>query len=233
MSNPTLIEGFEDVMQHIRNQEKRIQELEKNNETIKKMYLHKSSEYETLKKQKESESYKKKNEHLIQQKRDLETKLQNAEVVYQENILYKREIDTLKNAVEEECEASGIMEVMNMRIQDAEDKAREQEVLKVIAEKELEKEVFEKIKLHKEINELEYALEKAELCKCDQCSEYCPLAEIEDCFGENYQCDMVCLECRDEHYTQCDECMDYHHNSNITTIGERQVCSKCQEEDEE
>ena len=34
MNNPTLIAGFEDVMQHIRNQEKRIQELEKENKRL-------------------------------------------------------------------------------------------------------------------------------------------------------------------------------------------------------
>jgi len=201
-----LINGFGDVMQHIRNQEQRIKQLEKKND-----------------------SYRKKINQLIEQKQELESKVDEAQVAFEENKIYKKEIDTLRESVENECEASGIMEVMNMRIQDAEDKAREQEVLKVIAEKEVEKQVFEKMKLHKEINELEDALDNAEIYKCTECSQYFPKAGIEECFGEEIDgmTWTVCLECRDEHYTQCDECMDYHHNTNITNIEDRDVCTYC------
>ena len=206
MNNTELINGFGDVMQHIKEQEQRIKELNNKND-----------------------SYRKKIDTLVEQKQELEAKVDEAQVAFEENKKYKKEIDTLRESVENECQASGIMEVMNMRIEDAENKAREQEILKVIAEKELEKEVYEKMKLHKEINELGDALENAEIYKCNECSEYFADAGVECCFGEGVDgipCN-ICLECRDEHYTQCDECMDYHHNTNITNTEDRDVCTYC------
>ena len=100
--NPTLIAGFEDVMTHIRNQEKRIQDLEMKNK-----------------------QYKKKVDTLTSQKQELEAKVDEAQVIFKENLKYKKEIDTLKQTVENECEASGIMEVMNMRIEEAEKEVEE------------------------------------------------------------------------------------------------------------
>ncbi len=235
-----LINGFGDVMKHIKEQEQRIKDLEKDNEGLKMFARHKSSQYETLKKQKESESYKKKNEQLIIQKQELEAKVDEAQVAFEENKKYKKEIDTLRDAVENECQASGIMEIMNMRIEEAEKKATEQEILKVAFEKECEKEVSEKMELHKEINELADALDSAEIYKCNECREYFPSRGMEDVFHRNYEPVSVCLECRDEHYTQCDECMDNHHNCNITTVWNEtghqdiyrrhDVCHQCNED---
>ena len=227
--NTELINGIGDVMQHIRDQEKRIEELKDQSELFKIAYQEKSFQYETLKKQKESESYKKKVDQLIQQKHELEAKVDEAQVAFEENKIYKKEIDAIRESVENECEASGLMEVMNMRIEEAEDKAREQELLKVIAETEVEK-LENKNKEHiKEIELLEEILENSSIYKCAECRQYFSDANMEECFGEDHDgitC-MVCLECRDEHYTQCDECMEYHHNTNITNINDRDVCTYC------
>ena len=173
--------------------------------------------------------YKSKVKKLVEEKQELEAKVDEAQVIYQENVKYSSEFEAIRRSIEEQCEAAGIMEVMNMRIEDAEKNAREQELLKVIAETQLEKEIKEKKELHNEINNLQDALENADIYKCNECSQYLPSAGIEDCFGEQIDgipC-MVCLECRDEHYTQCDECMDYHHNTNITNIEDREVCTYC------
>jgi len=173
--------------------------------------------------------YKSKVKKLVEEKQELEAKVDEAQVIYQENVKYSSEFEAIRRSIEEQCEAAGIMEVMNMRIEDAEKNAREQELLKVIAETQLEKEIKEKKELHNEINNLQDALENADIYKCNECSQYLPSAGIEDCFGEEIDgipC-MVCLECRDEHYTQCDECMDYHHNTNITNIEDREVCTYC------
>lgn len=208
---------------------KQVNELSKENRVLEGTMKRYSEANMELKQEKEDihKQYRKKIDTLVEQKQELEAKVDEAQVAFEENKMYKKEIDTLRESVENECEASGIMEIMNMRIEDADNKAREQEVLKVIAEKELEKEVREKKELHKEINELGDALENAEIYKCEQCSEYFPIAGIECCFIENNNYGNICLECRDEHYTQCDECMDYHHNTNITNIEDRDVCTYC------
>ena len=208
-----LINGFGDVMQHIREQEQRIKELNNKNN-----------------------SYRKKINQFIEQKQELEAKVDEAQVAFEENKKYKKEIDTLTVAVENECEASGIMEIMNMRIEDAENKAREQELFKVLAEKELENEIKEKKELHEEINELGDALENAEIYKCEECSKYFPSRGMEDVFHRNC-CDLlcVCLECRDNKYCECDECRDFHHLDNISTVftengGQHEVCHLCNED---
>jgi len=223
-----LINGFGDVMQHIRNQEQRINDLEKKNRVLERTLNRYSEANMDLIQEKEDihKQYKKKINQFIEQKQELEAKVDEAQVAFEENKIYKKEIDTLKDAVENECEASGIMQIMNMRIEEAENKAREQEILKVIAEKQLEKEVREKKELHKEFNELQF---HSEFYKCAECSEYFHSDGCEDCFGEEHDgiSREVCCDCRDENYTQCDECMDYHHNTNITTIGDREVCSYC------
>jgi len=222
-----LINGFSDVMKHIRNQEKRIQELEKENEFYKKLYLEKYRDYEILEKKKESESYKTKVKQLIQQKHELEAKIDEAQVAFEENKLYKKEIDAIRKSVEEECQASGLMEVMNMRIEDAEKKAEEQERLRIIAETLVEQIQEEKKDLYNEINDLHSTLESLEYCQCPDCCEWKKLDEMEWVYTEYTTQDLVCLECRDENHTRCDECSEYHHNTNITNINDREVCSGC------
>lgn len=133
--NPTLIAGFEDVMAHIRNQEKRIKDLEKendrlNNEIIwewnEKLIALKATIQEFEEKNEDiHKRYQNKIHFLISQKKELEAKVDEAQVIFKENLKYKKEIDTLKETVENECEASGIMEVMNMRIEDAEKQVEE------------------------------------------------------------------------------------------------------------
>ena len=119
-NNPTLIPGFEDIMVHIRNQEKRIKELEKVNReqfALNRVY---KEEKEDIHKQ-----YKKKIDTLISQKHELEAKVDEAQVAFRENVKYKKEFQTIQNSVEEECQASGIMEVMNSRIENAENELEE------------------------------------------------------------------------------------------------------------
>jgi len=154
--NPTLIAGFEDVMAHIRNQEKRIKELEMKNSVLEGTMKRYSDANMDLKKENNRlnneiiwewneklialkatiqefeeknedihKRYQKKIDTLISQKQELEAKVDEAQVIFKENLKYKKEIDTLKETVENECEASGIMEVMNMRIEDAEKQVEE------------------------------------------------------------------------------------------------------------
>lgn len=118
--NPTLIAGFEDVMTHIRNQEKRIQEQEKVNQ--EQFALNEAYRKDMVWSQKQ---YQKKIDTLISQKQELEAKVDEAQVAFKENVKYREEINTLKDAVENECEASGIMEIMNSRIEDAEKQVEE------------------------------------------------------------------------------------------------------------
>ena len=232
-----LINGFGDVMQHIRNQEQKIKDLEKENKRLNNEIIWEWSEQviglketiQELKQQKEDihKQYKEKINQLIEQKQELESKVDEAQVAFEENKIYKKEIDTLRESVENECEASGIMQVMNMRIEDAENKAREQEVLKVIAEKECAKEVREKMELHSEVHKLHNTLEKFGYSYCSGCGEYNKDEEMETVIDEYSYAEDVCLKCRDEHHTQCDECMEYHCNTRMSTIGDREVCSGC------
>ena len=173
--NPTLIAGFEDVMTHIRNQEKRIQELEKENEKLQEYqsisndyapnedkymngygdyignpetlesYIHKiTTENYSLKNKiremtpehneikeiyADRDKVKEENEKVKQEIRDV--RKENEELSEQNkklnevNIQCRKEIEAISAAVENECEASGIMEVMNMRIEDAEKQVEE------------------------------------------------------------------------------------------------------------
>jgi len=206
---------------------RQVKELQKENSEFVEKYDKIVDENDGL--QQDHYRMSKKIKKLVEEKQELEAKVDEAQVIYQENVKYSSEFEAIRRSIEEQCEAAGIMEVMNMRIEDAEKNAREQELLKVIAETQLEKEIKEKKELHNEINNLQDALENADIYKCNECSQYLPSAGIEDCFGEQIDgipC-MVCLECRDEHYTQCDECMDYHHNTNITNIEDREVCTYC------
>ncbi len=118
--NPTLIAGFDDVMVHIRNQEKRIQELEKVNReqfAMNGQYMEENT--------RTHKRYAKKIDELLSQKYELEQKVDEAQVVHKENLKYREEINTIKDAVENECQASGIMEIMNSRIEDAEKEVEE------------------------------------------------------------------------------------------------------------
>ncbi len=118
--NPTLIAGFDDVMVHIRNQEKRIKELEKVNKeqfAMNEAYMEENT--------RTHKRYAKKIDELLSQKYELEQKVDEAQVVHKENLKYREEINTIKDAVENECQASGIMEIMNSRIEDAEKEVEE------------------------------------------------------------------------------------------------------------
>jgi len=136
--NPTLIAGFNDVMVHIRNQEKRIQELEKElqeEKELSKMVLESkirelTPEHNELKEiYADRDRVKEENEKLKQEIRDVRKQIENTEKLNkklnEENIQCRKEVEAVSSAVENECEASGIMEVMNMRIEDAEKQVEE------------------------------------------------------------------------------------------------------------
>jgi DNA repair exonuclease SbcCD ATPase subunit len=230
-NNTELINGFGDVMQHIRDQEKRIEELKDKSELFKIAYQEKSFQYETLKKQKESESYKKKVDQLIQQKHELEAKVDEAQVAFEENKIYKKEIDAIRQSVENECEASGLMEVMNMRIEEAENKAREQELLKVIAETEVEKLEKENKENIKEIEFLKDVLNNQLHYPCMCCNSWFHENELEhDCRDVDGEECMVCLHCRDTFYSECDECRVWTHKDQFWS---NDVCRECHTETDE
>ena len=239
--NPTLIAGFEDVMTHIRNQEKRIQELEKennrlNNEIIwewnEKLIALKGTIQEFEEKNSVLEGtmkrYSDANMDLKQQKQELEAKVDEAQVIFKENLKYKKEIETIQNSIENECEASGIMEIMNTRIEDAEKQAREQEILKVIAEKELERE-HAMNKCHVEqINRLHDILrDQCDKDCCQYCDEWVNSTEIEEVKDSDFENVYVCMDCLQGSFTQCDDCMEYCCDSLILLQNGRQICSNC------
>jgi len=125
--NPTLIAGFEDVMQHIRNQEKRIQDLEKKIE--KQNYIierHNKANDDLMEINMEAKKiFQKRIDTLLSKKWELEAKEDEAKVVFKENRKYREEMDMIKQKCEEECEAAGILEVMQSRIEDAEKQVEE------------------------------------------------------------------------------------------------------------
>tara|TARA_S200002703_G_C3758460_1_gene233435 strand:+ start:481 stop:1104 length:624 start_codon:yes stop_codon:yes gene_type:complete len=205
MNNTELINGFGDVMQHIKEQEQRIKELNNKND-----------------------SYRKKIDTLVEQKQELEAKVDEAQVAFEENKLYKKEIDTLRESVENECEASGIMEIMNMRIEYADNKAREQEVLKVIAEKGLEREQAMN-KCHVEqINRLHDILrDQCDKDCCQYCDEWVNSTEIEEVKDSDYENVYICMDCLQGSFTQCDDCMEYCCDSLIVLQNGQQICSNC------
>lgn len=177
-------------------------------------------------------SQKKKIDQLVGEKQELEAKIDEAKVAFEENKLYKKEIDTLRESIENECEASGIMEIMNMRIEDAENKAREQELLKVMAEKEMEKEIKEKKVLHEKINDLFDVLSNKGYSTCDVCCDWKLIdSEMVWVNTERSEVVLVCMKCRDANHTQCNECMEFYENSYIVTMPDnRKVCSACSED---
>ena len=155
-NNPTLIAGFENVMTHIRNQEKRIQDLVKENNRLNNEITWEWNEQviglkETIQELKEKNEvlegtmktyseanmdliqqkedihkrYQKKIDTLLSQKYELEAKVDEAQIAFKENKKFREEIETIQKSVEDECSASGIMEVMNSRIEEAESKCEE------------------------------------------------------------------------------------------------------------
>ena len=173
----------------------------------------------------EKDAWRKKVKHLIEQKEELQAKVDEAQVIFQENLKYREEINTIREAVANECEASGIMEVMNMRIEDAENESAEQERLRIIAETELEK-------VKKENVEMDYVLDKEGIRKCYKCSEWHPEPNIEVCqldTNDEDAMEFVCLVCRDIHFIECDECREYVLKQNIylEEATQRQLCGNC------
>jgi hypothetical protein len=166
---------------------------------------------------------------------ELEEKVDEAQVIFQENLKYKKEINIIREAVENECQASGIMELMNMRIEEAETKAREQEHLKVIAETNLKTEKECVIRLIGEVSSISDKFSNRGYSCCDECDDWEIHAEMEEIAelepGAPYS--MVCLDCRDNYYGQCDECMEWIKNTEITIQGDREICDNCSNSDNE
>ncbi len=197
--------------------------LEKNNQRVWEANLDLKCEKENIHKQ-----YKKKINQFIEQKQELESKVDEAQVAFEENKVYKKEIDTLRESVENECEASGIMEIMNMRIEEAENKVREQELFKVIVEKDLEREQAMN-KCHVEqINRLHDILtDQCDKDCCQYCDEWVNSTEIEEVKDSDYENVYICMDCLQGSFTQCDDCMEYCCDSLIVLQNGQQICSNC------
>jgi hypothetical protein len=172
---------------------------------------------------------KKENEELNRQMKDIRKQMEDTEKLNKklndEISVCKKEVDTIKDAIENECEASGIMEVMNTRIENAEQ--MERKVLEsYYVEKEMNKWRVEKI------NELQYTIRhKFNKESCDECGEWFDMAEIEEVNDSDYDRIDVCVNCRDKGYTQCNECMEYCCDSLIIVNGnQEEICSNCNED---
>jgi hypothetical protein len=170
--NPTLIAGFEDIMVHIRNQEKRIKDLE--------------------------------------------------------DELY--DLREFKKDAEDTCASHVVMEDLMKRVSRAEGREK---LTKLI-----HKETQESLLREKEINYchvqkiifLQDTLRCFEKETCDCCEEWYDCEEIECVNDSDYDYQDVCLECRDKDYSQCEECMEYCCNSVMVLVGDRDICSKCNED---
>lgn len=142
-----------------------------------------------------------------------------------EIVVCRKEVHTIKDAIENECEASGIMEIMNTRIENAED---------------MHKKVLETYYIEKNMNKYHVAkINKLQevLCikfnkqSCAECEEWFDMTEIEDVNDSDYDRIDVCVNCRDNGYTQCDECMEYCCDSLIIVNGnQEEICSQCYED---
>lgn len=65
--------------------------------------------------------------------------------------------------------------------------------------------------------------------ECDDCDENC--GELFRVYGEDDEERYVCSSCRNENYSRCAECGDYHYYGNVTETGNgRAVCHHCLEE---
>jgi len=63
---------------------------------------------------------------------------------------------------------------------------------------------------------------------CDDCGDNC--SETHTVYGDNGLERQVCEYCRDEYYTYCDECEEYHPNNCVTHIDGFAVCDDCRYE---
>ena len=172
---------------------------------------------------------------LVEEKQELQEIVSQAQVIFQENLEYKKEINIISESVENECQASGIMEVMNMRIEEAENKAIEQEQLKELAETELKKEKERVIRLIGDFIHISDQFSNHGYSCCHECDEWEIHVEMEEITDkedpDTYNA--VCLDCRDNYYNQCDECMEWFKNTDITTQGDREICDNCNNTDNE
>lgn len=63
---------------------------------------------------------------------------------------------------------------------------------------------------------------------CDHCGGRC--SELFDVRNEQGDWIQVCEDCRDEHYTYCDECEEYWPEDMVSYIDRENVCDSCREE---
>tara|TARA_R100001443_G_scaffold117091_1_gene139886 strand:+ start:1258 stop:1977 length:720 start_codon:yes stop_codon:yes gene_type:complete len=120
--NPTLIAGFEDIMKHITNQEKKIQELEKNNkeqqEKMKKHYQENQDlrEVESLLQPFENtETFRMKVEKMMKDNQDLQK-----ENDYQQTIIqnYSNDLDVYHNINNEYTEENKKLKEENQELKE-------------------------------------------------------------------------------------------------------------------
>ena len=82
--------------------------------------------------------------------------------------------------------------------------------------------------------EISYKLYCQECCpdedqECDDCEENC--SELFRVYGEDGDERYVCSSCRDNNYSRCAECGDYHYYGNVRETGNgRAVCNQCLDE---
>lgn len=216
--NGELYDGWvKDLNDARRTLERKNAELQKQVDTM----LHEYNEIKEL--YADRDRVKKQNEELNRQIKDVRKQMENTEKLNKklndENVVCKKEVDTIKDAVENECEASGIMEVMNTRIENAEKQA-----LTMENERDFEKRMnnFHEEKLNKLRKHL---YDKFNMDSCCICQDYYDICEIEVVMDEEYEPIDVCVNCRDNQgYTQCSSCMEYVDNSLVDTDDE---CSRC------
>ena len=176
---------------------------------------------------------------LEEEKQELQEKVDEivsqAQVIFQENLEYKKELNIITEAVENECQASGIMEVMNMRIEEAENKAIKQEQLKELAETNLKKEKECVIRLIGEVGSISDQFSNKGYSCCDECDCWEIHAEMESVKDNDWEEVLVCLECRDNNYTECYSCLEYVYTSNVSYCEDTQQhkCDNCNNSDNE
>ena len=168
---------------------------------------------------------KKQNELLNRQIKDIRKQMEDTEKLNKklndEIVVCRKEVDTIKDAIENECEASGIMEIMNTRIENAEKQA-----LKMEHERNIDR-LMNKCHVEK-INKLQDTLRHKFLAEsCCECEEWFDMTEIEEVRDSDDDDIEVCVNCRDDGYTQCDECMEYCCNSVIERVDDRELCKNC------
>jgi len=241
MSNTELFAGFNDVMQHIRNQEQKIKDLKSENIKLKTEVHTMKDEYNEIKElYADRDRVKKLNEELNTQIKDVRKQIEDTEKLNtklnDENKVCRKEVDSIKDAIENECEASGIMEVMNTRIENAENKAREQELLKVIAETDLKKEQKKCNKFINDYMKLRSVLyNQCDLDECSNCGSWVNENEMEEVKDNDWEDGNVCFVCRDNDFTECECCREYVDNRNVVYNEQTQqeICCNCISDDED